>query len=131
MRVLSFQKLYSAKPRIGSQSKNGKEMCGKKLPTKEEEQKVKAGEVVLATYSLFPPKHLYRLSGLVPPCWEISGKIPAGKYLGSPAGEDTIGQDTGQRDTYASWFTICVLMHEINISVDVATGFSGLPGGNH
>ena len=54
-------------------------------------------------YSLFPKKHLYRLSGLVPPCWEISGKIPAGRYLGSPAGEDTIGQDRETPTQATGW----------------------------
>ena len=30
MRVLSFEKLYSEKPHIGSYINHGKEMCGKK-----------------------------------------------------------------------------------------------------
>ena len=32
MRVLSFEKLYSAKPHIGSYINHGREMCDKKLP---------------------------------------------------------------------------------------------------
>ena len=103
MRVLSFEKLHSAKPHTGSHTNHGKEMCGKKncrsgyKLIKEEEQKIRTGEVVLTKRHLFAfatetPLH-YRLSKLMPSSWEISGKIPAGRYLGSPAGDDTIGQD--------------------------------------
>ena len=79
-------------------STKGRKCAVKKLPFRLQADirrgaKIKTGEVVLTTYSLFQPKHPHRLGGLVPPCWEISGKIPAGRYLGSPAGEDAIGQD--------------------------------------
>ena len=80
MRLLSFEKLYSAKPHIGSYINHGKEMCGKKLPFRLQADKRRTKilkqerwHLPRDIYSLFPPKHLYRLSGLVPPCWEISG----------------------------------------------------------